>query len=226
MSFSALGSDQALRQAIDAAREEAAQPLSRDEVGQILWDIVHSMEGDMSAGDLKLYNELEALALFIQNTKSEIAAIRPDEIVDRHIPTATDELDAVVGATEKATNNIMDCCDVLSNIAGMEGVPPEVSGQLIDLVTRIFEACNFQDITGQRITKVVKAIEHIEDKVNQLLAAFGDEARRAMAAQEVAEPAPPAEVAKEGDDWLLHGPQLPGNAIDQDEIDRLLASFG
>ena len=40
---------------------------------------------------------------------------------------------------------------------------------------KIFEACSFQDITGQRITKVVKSVTYVEDRVNDLIAVWGKE---------------------------------------------------
>lgn len=208
-----------LRQRLDAALAETAVPLSRDEVAGIVREVVASMGGDMSGDDLKLYAELEDLARYIADAKAELAALRPGEIRDEHIPTATDELDAVVGATEQATFAIFDACDIVSGVSG--AVDPDNAAKLTDAVTRIYEACNFQDITGQRITKVVRTLKHIEAKVDALLAVFGEEARHAAAvAAPVPEPAP-----ADADAGLLHGPALPGNANDQDEIDRLLASF-
>ncbi len=57
--------------------------------------------------DLRLYKELKALAVYICTIKTEIATIRPDEIRDHYLPTATDELDAIVEATEHATHTIL-----------------------------------------------------------------------------------------------------------------------
>lgn len=208
-----------LMQRLDAAHAEAAEPIGREEVAEIVRQMLTTLHGDVSAADLGLYKELEGLARYIQHARREIAAIRPDDINSRHIPTATDELDAVVGATETATFAIFDACDAIGGIAAqLEG---ENAAKLNDAVTRIFEACNFQDITGQRITKVVKALKHIEEKVDQMVAAFGENIM-------VGADAPPADggdAPADPDTSLLHGPQLPGNAIDQDEIDRLLASF-
>ncbi|MGQ9365316.1 protein phosphatase CheZ [Azospirillum sp. ST 5-10] len=214
---SSLTEQKQLHQRLDAARLEAARPLSRDEVAEIVHGILGSLGGDMSTDDLRLYKELEGLARYIQNAKAELAALRPDDIRDQHIPTATDELDAVVGATEKATFAIFDACDAVGAVAA--AVAPDEAAKLNNAVTAIYEACNFQDITGQRISKVVRTLKHIEAKVDALLVAFGEEARHA-AAPEGAAPA-----GGDPDSSLLHGPQLPGNAIDQDEIDRLLASF-
>jgi chemotaxis protein CheZ len=83
-------------------------------------------------------------------------------------------------------------------------------------VTKIYEACSFQDITGQRITKVVTTLKTIEAKIAQIIDRFG--VKRAPADAEPAVAAPGT--------GLLNGPQLPSNAMDQSDIDKLLASFG
>ncbi|CAO3400216.1 protein phosphatase CheZ [Azospirillum palustre] len=228
---SAVTEQKLLRQRLDTAFAEAAQPLSRDEVTDIVRNILGSMDGDISATDLRLYKEVVDLAKYIETAKQEIAALQPAEIRDEHIRTATDELDAVIGATEKATFAIFDACDAIGAIAGQTDAG--TSAKLNDQITAIYEACNFQDITGQRISKVVRTLKHIESKVDMIVAAFGSEVRQnhaprlaKLAAEEV-EAAVHFEPmsAAEADQQLLHGPQLPGNAMDQDEIDRLLASF-
>jgi chemotaxis protein CheZ len=221
--------DKSFRLRLDQARVEALTPLSLDDVSGIVHQILASLGGDVSASDIKLYKELEGLARYIQHAKAEIAAIRPNEIRENHIPSATDELDAVVGATEAATNTIMDACDVIGALAS--ALEPDKGAVLIDAVTRVFEACNFQDVTGQRITKVVRTLKTIEARVDALIVAFGEQTAgfEAVATRASAVTAPVAMVeattAFDPDVALLHGPSLPGAAIDQDEIDRLLASF-
>jgi chemotaxis protein CheZ len=216
MSTTHIGSTPPLHQRLALARDETRQPFGREEVAEIVTAVLTTMEGDVSSNDLKLYGELEALARYIQHAKREIAAIRPDDISSEHIASATDELDAVIGATEDATNLIMDSCDVIGALAGK--VEPEIGAELTGAVTKIFEACNFQDITGQRITKVVRTLRYIEDKVDALIQALGDEVQKSH--ERAAAEADPNDEAS-----LLNGPQLPGNAIDQSEIDKLLASF-
>ncbi len=228
---SAVTEQKLLRQRLDSAFAEAATPLSRDEVTDIVRNILGSMDGDISATDLRLYKEVVDLAKFIETAKQEIAALQPAEIRDEHIRTATDELDAVIGATEKATFAIFDACDAIGAIAGQTDA--DNSAKLNDQITKIYEACNFQDITGQRISKVVRTLKHIESKVDMIVAAFGSEVRQNHAPRLAKLAAEDAEAAvhyepmteEEADKQLLHGPQMPGNAMDQDEIDRLLASF-
>jgi chemotaxis protein CheZ len=194
---------------------EAANPA---EITAIVESIMSKLAGDLTAADLKLYTELEQLARFIQNARSEIAAVRPHDINSEDIPRATDELDAVVGATEEATGNILDACEQLEKAS--TGLPPEAAEAITNAVTRIYEACNFQDITGQRITKVVKTLKHIEDRVSAMLTAFGGEIAKHHGG---AVPAPAA--AKPSDAELLNGPQMPDDAKKQAEIDAILASF-
>lgn len=193
-----------------------------DEVAEVVEAILATMQGDLSAVDVKLYEELESLSRFISEAKTDIAALRPDEVKDEFIPKAADELDAIVDATAEATNSIMDA------VGEIEGVMSKLKGKnadkLMDATTKIYEACGFQDITGQRITKVVGALQHIEEKVDALLTAFGDEISKYKAANPKAEE-PPVEEELPADEDLLHGPQMKEEAMSQDDIDALLASF-
>lgn len=202
-----------LHQKIRAAHEAANKPLSSQGISSIVQQVISSLSGDITASDLKFYAELEELANYIRNAKLEIAEIKPKDISTSHIPNATDELDAVVGATEEATNKIMDVCDTMSAIAGK--CSPEINEELTSCTTRIFEACNFQDITGQRITKVVQTLKYIDGKVDALLKALGDEIYHGDTSGR-------AKTAN-SEELLLNGPQLPKNAIDQDAIDKLLS---
>lgn len=189
-----------------------------DKIAEVVRAVLDTVTGDISSHDLKLYRELESLAEYIHAAKAEIAALRPGDIKNQFIASATDELDAIVGATEAATNEIMDSAERLENLATL--MEPEIAERMTEITTRIFEACTFQDITGQRITKVVKMLKEIEARVETLVKAFGQEM----------ESSPPAagqetEKAPATDEDLLNGPQLPTAAADQAEIDRLLASF-
>jgi chemotaxis protein CheZ len=194
---------------------EAVNPA---EITAIVESIMSKLAGDLTAADLKLYTELEQLARFIQNARSEIAAVRPHDINSEDIPRATDELDAVVGATEEATGTILDACEQLEKAS--TGLPPEAAEAITNAVTRIYEACNFQDITGQRITKVVKTLRYIETKIHGLLEAFGDQVEHF-----VPPPEPEPETEADADKKLMAGPQMPGNANSQADIDAILAGL-
>jgi len=190
---------------------------SAAEISAVVETVMNSLSGDVSLTEFKLYHELQKLADYIQSAKREIAAIRPDEIRARHIPMATDELDAVVDATAEATGIILDSAESLEKVAA--AMPIEAGEEIRNIATRIYEACNFQDVTGQRITKVVRALKHIEEKIDALLTAFGEGIKAPAAAGTPSAPVP-------GDEsYLLHGPQLPQGANKQDDIDAILANL-
>jgi len=137
-------------------REKHGDSVQVADVAVVVESMMATMKGDLSATDLELYTELEALARYIHEAKADIAALRPDEVKDEFLPTATDELDVIVAATEKATHSIMDATEIIENT--MMEVQGEVADKLMEATTQIYEACGFQDITGQRITKVCKAL--------------------------------------------------------------------
>ena len=186
------------------------------EIERMVTSVVASLSGGLALADLQLYREVETLAEYIQSARREIAGVRPDDIRERHIPMATDELDAVVSATADATGIILGAMEEFERISA--GLPPEPARQIADSVVRVYEACSFQDITGQRIGKVVRTLKHIEGKIDALLAVFG--------AELAAGAAPSAPVPEDDENDLLNGPALPSAAANtQADIDAILASF-
>lgn len=189
-----------------------------DRIEAVVRQILVSMTGDLTAKEAVLLAELTALGRTVARVKSEIAALQVDDITGSHIPSATDELDAIVENTAKATNEILDACELLEQLQG--SMPAEPAQKMQDAVTRIYEACSFQDITGQRISKVVGALKAIEARVEAVTGASNG--RVAAPAQA---PAPTANPSQTEGQALANGPQLPGAGVSQEEIDRLLASF-
>jgi len=180
-------------------------------VAGVVRAVLSTMRGDLNAQETGLLHEVEELGRIIAAARAEIAALQADDITESHIPSATDELDAIVAHTAGATNSILEVCETLDQMAGkLDG---DGAAVLQDATTRIYEACSFQDITGQRITKVVATLKAIETKVSGLIEAFGGR-------RELPPPAPPPI-----DEPPMNGPQLPAMAMDQSDIDKLLASF-
>jgi chemotaxis protein CheZ len=202
-----------LARKLDAIRARPHAALEASDVASVVEAVVESLSGDMSVADLKLYRELEQLAGYIHRAKREITELQPHEIRERHIPEATDELDAVVDATATATGRILDEAEAMEKLVA--AMPPETGSLVAAAVTRIYEACNFQDITGQRINKVVKTLRHIETKIDALLAAFDG----GIGGEAAPTPLKPAE------EGLMNGPQLSESANNQADIDAILASF-
>jgi chemotaxis protein CheZ len=196
-----------------AQRLVEARVADRALVEDVVRSVFATLHGDLTSKETGLLSEVEELGRTIAAAKAEIAALRVDDITVSHIPSATDELDAIVAHTAAATNAILEVCETLDILAG--SVEGDAAAKLADATTRIYEACSFQDITGQRINKVVLTLKAIEVKVAQIVDTFSDP---------IAADAAGAAVG-DGETSLLNGPQLPMTAMDQSEIDRLLASF-
>jgi chemotaxis protein CheZ len=158
-----------------------------------------------------LVGVLQYLSDHIRATRAEIGAIKGSAAGDQLFGTTADELEEIVTETARAANRIMDAAETIEGVAGK--LDPALAAPLTDAVTEIYEASAFQDITGQRITKVVRALQSMEAKLQSLASAFGP-----------AEAAAPA--APEGDAALLNGPQLPAGARSQDDIDALFETLG
>jgi chemotaxis protein CheZ len=158
--------------------------------------------------DTGLLAEVNNLRQVLDELQDDIAAMQPGELHDQHIPRATDHLGEVVRATEVATTEILNACERLDAIA--RDVGGGCGDQIGEAVASIYQACNFQDITGQRVGKVIDTLRHIDTGLDRLAA------RMTQGAQPV--PAWPHQQR----DTLMEGPQLPGNALDQAAIDALL----
>ncbi|MGC8535517.1 MAG: protein phosphatase CheZ [Rhizomicrobium sp.] len=152
---------------------------------------------------------LEYLSTFVSTARDEISGLGPDG--RGSFASSTDELGEILDETKRAADEIMEAAESIEALAC--GAEPEISAALIKATTRIYEASAFQDITGQRINKVINALQQIERRLIALAEACGH----------AVEDGVPRAVAR-APDRLLNGPQLAVNAASQDEIDRLFDS--
>jgi chemotaxis protein CheZ len=212
--------DQDLTRRLDELRDETMNQVSWTEIRDVVENVLSTMEGDLSPNDVNLYAEIQALSSYIEAAKRDLRDIQPEDIPGEHIPVAHDELEAVTQATEDATVAIMEATEAIEETSAK--IDTENAAVLDDAVTKIYEACSFQDITGQRISKVVKALQSIEEKVDELIATFGDDAEakeRVRQRKEMETVAEGEEIDPDAD--LLHGPQMAEEAVSQDDIDAL-----
>jgi chemotaxis protein CheZ len=172
-----------------------------------------SLQGVFETMDAAVHRELREIADYIQAMKAEIAGLHFNELKHTRIPAAGQELDAIVKATEAASNTIMECAEA---VLAAESRDPAFKAMVDEKMLIVFEACSFQDITGQRVAKVIETLKHIEARV----ARFSDALRVRDADGFVSEAERASAERKER--LLLNGPQLDGNDR-QSEVDRLLA---
>ncbi len=171
-----------------------------------------------------LHSELRQMAAQIVETRQEIAAIKPSEGGNNRIMAATEELDAIISSTERATAEILTHAEKIQELAEKmreDGVDEETCEYLEQQVTQIFMACSFQDITGQRTTKVVNVLRYLEARINGMIRIWGEERDAAGRPTMMLRP-----DDQRPDAHLLHGPQNEAFAISQDEVDRMLNEEG
>lgn len=159
----------------------------------------------------------------ITATRQEIGALRAKGVTDPASNRAADELDAVVSDTETATETILAAAEEIDTLiqtimsqSDTASASASAAAEIQENVIKIFEACNFQDISGQRISKVVGLLQFIEARLRRMeevwqFCAESDENA-------------PADVggSRIDDRDLLNGPALAtDNPVSQDEIDSL-----
>jgi len=166
----------------------------------------------------RLRKELTGLFQYMTRVRLEIAAISRPADENHHFESMGEQLDAIVKATEKATNTIMESTE--QNLTAVyklrESVTDSDQVSLLDEVVTnsndILEACSFQDITGQRVSKVIKSVTYVEERVNALIEVWGKAELEKVEVEE---------DAKTDDEKLLNGPQMEGEGLDQAAIDAL-----
>lgn len=178
--------------------------------------------------EIEFSARLENLATFINQAKIEIAALKPEQVNQEFLPKATDELDAVVEATRDATNRIMDAADVIMQVSGNLGNDDQ--RDLMNAVNTIYEACSFQDITGQRIAKVVTTLKVIEQRIDRMMATlngtatesdFKDQLPTGWVTTGAGQADIDAMFGAGSQDSNLQGPAAKGKGISQADIDKL-----
>ncbi|MGB8605576.1 protein phosphatase CheZ [Bradyrhizobium sp.] len=170
----------------------------------------------------KLKVELDLIYDAINRTKREIAVLHGKSFNGEEMAKVNGELGAVVGGTEEATQQILEAAESIDQAATAlsKVTSPDqqklLSEEIQERVVSIFEACNFQDLTGQRISKVMATMKFIEDHITVMMDIWGG-------VDAIKAHAPPAVDTREGDARLLNGPRLENDAghASQDDIDAL-----
>lgn len=186
----------------------------------------------------KIREELSGMAEFIDKIKNNIENIETTvKISTEKFPEANSQLTAVTGDLESAANNIMTLLETtieehdksrnllqeLSNWAetlpgrnGQRGL--ELIGELElkninikESTMEIIANMSFQDLTGQKLKKVIESLGTVEEKLLNLAEKFGfskvPETRKRAA---------------NCDGTVVGG----DNFVDQDVVDRLLKELG
>jgi chemotaxis protein CheZ len=165
-------------------------------------------------------HELGLIYAAVERTRTEMTGLGAEAQSSEHTARASRELAAIVGGTEQATQSILQAAEEIDQAANALSASVKGSHEkglaqdVQDRVVQIFEACNFQDLTGQRVGHVVEALKFVEEHVARLLAIWHD-----------VEQFKPVvlDVPAEDDRRFLNGPKLAndGGHSTQDDIDGM-----
>lgn len=172
-------------------------------------------------------NELGPIYEAVRRTKQEIATLVLTSFTNPEIGRVSQELNAVLGGTENATHRILQAGEEIEEAAktlaaAIKNIQDQhLARDILDQVTSIFEACNFQDLAGQRITKVTATLKFIEEHILRLIEIWGG-------IEQFAEVEPAARAERDHYRKLVNGPRLEGDGdcVSQKEIDAMFAAAG
>lgn len=203
-----------VRDAITALKGADLKDPRLGEVLNLASQMSEAMQMFFSSIDRSLFDEMRYISSYIQRTRLEISNLRPNDLSEDRIPGAGAELHAVVQHTAEATNLIMAVAEDV--MAADTSDPAAYQAFVSDKMMEVFEACTFQDITGQRIKKVVDTLTHIEQRLERFASVMGVEDAELEETLE----------DKRKRENLLNGPALNGPEVAQDDIDALFGNEG
>ncbi len=225
----------------------AAQPAAAvDSAADSASDAVHGDGSEVNAADKPMFERLGGIVRLLHDSLRELGYDKALNEASSQINDAQDRLEYVASLTEQAANKVLNTLDegmpaqdVLSKqsksmehrwadlyagklsieefktlagdsrafAAAVTEATEAEKARLLDIMM----AQDFQDITGQLIKKVVTITKTVEHELAELLR---DNAPPAVREKLSAKPA------------LMSGPALPSVALDQDNVDDLLADLG
>ncbi len=229
----------------------AGTNVSKEDLDKLVTHVKGLLEGKFFEEDLELYGELGEMAKYINETKKSLRNFNAAEIADKDLPEASDQLESIVEATEEATNNILTVTENLLDdqskiknaielIKSLKFTKKSENSKLRDQIISelekisevntnglmdIMAACNFQDLTGQRIQKIVGLVKTIEGKIMKIILTFNIKRKEKDGTAD-------DEILNKEKDMLakiekmeLKGPQRKGEGINQSEVDDLLGEL-
>ena len=162
----------------------------------------------------RMQEECRELYRVILLARCHIARLRDPAVCQEALPRANEDMAETLRMTEEATETIMGAAEEMMALDLSD--PEAAETQIMDGCIRIIEACSFQDITGQRISNVLKTLNLVETRLAHIEKNWG-EFDSAIGESE-------ASLVKErvGDEALLNGPSLPGEGLGQHQADQLM----
>ena len=196
-----------------ASRRAAPQTGDRDAVDQL--KALRQLGGRHDLAGDELARELAAVQDAIARNRRELAALIGDGKNPR-FALAAGELGAAVAGMEKATQKILNEAERVDEYARTLGSTLKtdyergLAQDIQDHTVQIYEACNFQDLAGQRVAKVVETLNLVEAQLSAMLTRCNGRPTK-------------VQVKAAAGGRLINGPKLDGDCdhASQHDIDKI-----
>ena len=173
------------------AASEALEELVRSSIRAEVDDLRRFVDRRIAELSMEIHATVQLVDYSETNLSAKLASIH--ELIGHVVaaPVAAThnsgvELEAVVQATEHAANQIMEAAEAISGWLQAGGDPatlPAVTRQ----VNAIFEACTFQDLTGQRIRRAIEHLQQVETMLSGMMQEIPAETHASPAAPDLAQ---------------------------------------
>lgn len=199
----------------------------------------------------EMTGQVKELALLLIDFKKDLKSRLDTDLTDiatKYIPLATDQLEGIIETTEMAANKIMDNLETmqendakmknmlaflkngeLTSSGGKKAISPLIDDMdsridnNMSLISDSFLQMSFQDLTGQRIKRIIDVVRQMEEKVKGMVLSFGFKLTEKEKNPDISSD----ELQRVVDEKVLElaGPQKKGEGLDQSGIDELLANL-
>ncbi len=184
---------------------------------------MNAQTGNPGLIDKKLQSEIYNLIHYIDRLRKEIAGIAQEKNSQTRFEGMADRLDAIMNSTAEATDTILSAMEVIDETVDKLRAHPEpkeidaLCDRIAEKSIAAMEACSFQDLTGQRVTKVVGSLRFVEERINSMSELCGRKEIESLGQEMDYD----GDVDQDDDGVPLEGPQKAGNAVSQADIDAL-----
>jgi chemotaxis regulatin CheY-phosphate phosphatase CheZ len=152
---------------------EMMEAAVRAGLGTALDDLRHFVDRRISELSVEIHGTTQLLDFSEANLTGHLTSIKQEIARVVAAPAFATrasglELEAVVQVTERAANQIMEAAEAIGNWIERGRDDPRAIEAITERLNSIFEACTFQDLTGQRIRRAIEHLQKVETMLGGL----------------------------------------------------------
>ena len=156
---------------MEASLADPLREAIRAEFGDMFADLRRFVDRRLAEVSAEVHGAVQMVDFSEANLTGQIGKI-PEQVAQLIAAPASAthnsgvELEAVVQATENAANQIMEAAEAIGDWLPAARDTAALAGR--DRVNAIFEACTFQDLTGQRVRRAIEHLQQVESMLGGL----------------------------------------------------------